>query len=99
MGQGKPSFGGFELVPSSWTICERMGEEWGGGRGEGGEGVLQCHVVGLSLCVGEQARIDHLVLVVHGVGSIHEAGFKTLVNCGKESLQPKRGRGGKIVRM
>ena len=61
--------------------------------------MLQCHVVGHSLCVGEQARIDHLVLVVHGVGSIHEAGFKTLVNCGKESLQPKRGRGEKIVRM
>lgn len=43
------------------------------------------------LIPGEQLRIDHLVLVVHGVGSIHEAGFKTLVNCGRYNLRGGRG--------
>ena len=33
------------------------------------------------------------MLVVHGVGSIHEAGFKTLVNCGKDGNNWGRGGG------
>ena len=32
---------------------------------------------------GEQSRIDHLVLVVHGIGAHHDLSFRSLVDCGK----------------
>lgn len=35
---------------------------------------------------GESRQVDHLVFVVHGIGSVCDLRFRTIVECGKPSL-------------